>query len=143
MNCIFCEIAAGRAPAEVVYEDEHTLAFMDISPIHRGHTLVVPKAHAMDVFEIEPEQAAAVMRAAVKVARAMKAALRCDGVNLFQSNGPAAGQTVFHFHVHVLPRWDRDRTIALVRTYVPEEGDLRETADQIRQAMESGGLELT
>lgn len=135
MDCVFCSIAGGQIPAEIVYEDEATLAFMDIAPIHRGHTLVIPRKHATDVFEIAPDEAAAVMRTAVKVAGAVKAALGCDGVNLFQSNGSAAGQTVFHFHVHVLPRWNRDRTIALLRSYVPEEGDLPRTADQIRQAM--------
>ena len=136
MGCIFCEIVAGRVPAEIVFEDEATLAFMDIAPIHRGHTLVIPKKHATDVFEISPDDAAAVMQTAQKVAHAAKAALHCDGVNLFQSNGTAAGQTVFHFHVHVLPRWKGDRTIALLRSYSPEEGDLQRTADQIRQAME-------
>ena len=135
MGCIFCEIAAGRVPAEVVFEDEATLAFMDIAPIHRGHTLVIPKKHATDVFEISPDDAAAVMQTAQKVAHAVKAGLHCDGVNLFQSNGSAAGQTVFHFHVHVLPRWKGDRTITLLRSYSPEEGDLLRTADQIRQAM--------
>ena len=135
MGCIFCEIAAGRVRAEIVFEDEATLAFMDIAPIHRGHTLVIPKRHATDVFEIDPDDAAGVMRTALKVAHAVKAALQCDGVNLFQSNGSAAGQTVYHFHVHVLPRWKGDRTIALLRSYSPQEGDLQRTADQIRQVM--------
>lgn len=135
MGCVFCDIVAKRAQAHIVYEDETTLAFMDIMPIHEGHTLVVPKRHAADVFEIDPEDAVATMRTAVKVARAVKAAFGCDGVNIFQSNGPAAGQTVFHFHIHVLPRWAGDRSIALRREYVAGDGDLRQAAERIRRAI--------
>jgi len=136
MGCVFCDIIARRAPAHIVYEDEGTVAFMDIMPIHEGHTLVVPKAHAADAFEIDPGDAAAAMRAAVKVARAVKAAFGCDGVNIFQSNGPAAGQTVFHFHIHVLPRWAGDRSIALRREYLAGDADLQRAAERIRRAIE-------
>jgi len=135
MGCIFCEIVAGRAPAHIVYQDEATLAFMDILPIHEGHTLVVPKKHAVSALDIEPEQAAAVMRTALKVARAVKAAYNCDGINLFQASGSAAGQSVFHFHVHVLPRWNGDRTIQLRREYAASDEDLGRTADRIRSAL--------
>ncbi len=136
MGCVFCDIIARRAPAHIVYEDEATVAFMDIMPIHEGHTLVVPKTHAADAFEIDPEEAAAAMRTAVKVARAVKAAFGCDGVNIFQSNGPAAGQTVFHFHIHVLPRWAGDRSIALRREYFAGDADLQRAAERIRKAIE-------
>lgn len=135
MGCVFCDIIAGRAQAHIVYEDEATLAFMDIAPIHEGHTLVVPKKHATDVFEIDPEDAAATMRTAVRMARAVKAAFGCDGVNIFQSNGPAAGQSVFHFHMHVLPRWAGDRIIALRREYLAGDGDLRQAAERIRKTI--------
>lgn len=135
MGCVFCDIIARRAAAHIVYEDDATVAFMDIMPIHEGHTLVVPKTHVANVFEIDPEDAAAAMRTAVKVARAVKAAFGCDGVNIFQSNGPAAGQTVFHFHVHVLPRWVGDHSIALRREYVAGDGDLQHAAERIRRAM--------
>ncbi len=138
MGCVFCDIIARRAPAHIVYEDDATVAFMDIAPIHEGHTLVVPKTHAADVFEIDPEDAVAAMRTAVKVARAVKAAFGCDGVNIFQSNGPAAGQTVFHFHIHVLPRWAGDRSIALRREYFAGDEDLQQAAERIRRAV---GLE--
>jgi len=137
MGCVFCDIVARRVPAHIVYEDEATLAFMDIAPIHEGHTLVVPKTHAADVFEVNPEDAAAAMRTAVKVARAVKTAFGCDGVNIFQSNGPAAGQTVFHFHIHVLPRWAGDRSIALRREYFAGDGDLQRAAERIRQTIGS------
>ncbi|GAB4406045.1 MAG: HIT family protein [Anaerolineales bacterium] len=136
MGCVFCDIIARRAPAHIVYEDEATVAFMDIMPIHEGHTLVVPKTHAADAFEIDPQEAAAAMRTAVKVARAVKAAFGCDGVNIFQSNGPAAGQTVFHFHIHVLPRWAGDRSIALRREYFAGDADLQRAAERIRKAIE-------
>ncbi len=108
MDCIFCAIIEGRAPAEVIFEDEETMAFMDINPANPGHTLVVPKQHVRDIYELDEGAAAAVMRTAVRVARAIKAALQPDGLNLLQSNGRAGGQAVFHLHMHVIPRWYGD-----------------------------------
>ncbi|MFQ5811817.1 MAG: HIT family protein [Anaerolineae bacterium] len=108
MDCIFCAIAEGKAPAEVVFEDEETLAFMDINPANPGHTLVIPKRHVRDIYELDEETAAAVMKAAVQVAGAIKKALQPDGMNLVQSNERAGGQDVFHFHIHVIPRWYDD-----------------------------------
>lgn len=108
MDCIFCAIVEGRAPAEVVFEDEQTIAFMDINPANPGHTLVVPKQHVRDIYELDEETAAAVMRTAARVARAIRAALEPEGLNLLQSNGRAGGQAVFHFHMHVIPRWYGD-----------------------------------
>ena len=123
--CVFCAIVAGQAPAEVVYEDDHTLAFLDIYPANRGHVLVASKRHARDIFEIPEEEAMWVMRAVVRVARAVDKALQPDGLNLIQANRPAAMQTVPHFHVHVSPRWWDDglkpiwrRQIGLGRTTV-------------------------
>jgi histidine triad (HIT) family protein len=139
MSCVFCDIAARRATAHIVYEDEETLAFLDRFPIHEGHTLVIPKKHATDAFDVEPEQAARTMRTAVRVARAVKAVTQCDGVNLFQSNGAAAGQSVFHFHIHVLPRWIGDRTITLHREYTPLEGSFERVAAKIREIAQSVG----
>ena len=108
MDCIFCAIAEGRAPADVVFEDGETLAFMDINPANPGHTLIIPKRHVRDIYELDGETAAAVMRTTVKVARAVKKALQPDGMNLVQSNERAGGQDVFHFHIHVIPRWYGD-----------------------------------
>jgi len=107
-GCIFCAIVEGQAPAEVVFEDEETLAFMDINPANPGHTLVIPKGHIQDIYGMDEETAAAVMRAAVRVARAIKRALQPDGMNLVQSNERAGGQDIFHFHIHVIPRWYGD-----------------------------------
>lgn len=111
MSCIFCQIIARESPAEVVYEDDLTLAFLDINPVATGHTLVIPKRHVENVYELGDEDAAAVMRATVRVARAIKLALKPHGVNLLQSNERAAGQAVFHFHMHVVPRWHGDGLI--------------------------------
>ena len=134
-SCIFCAIVAGRAPAEVVYEDEHTLAFLDINPATQVHVLVVSKTHSRDIFDITEEDAGHVMRAAVRLSRAVDDALHPDGVNLIQANRRAAFQSVFHFHVHVIPRW-WDDGIAPPWKHEPGEPDvLRETAETIRGAM--------
>ncbi len=108
MECIFCDIVEGRAPAEVVFEDGETLAFMDINPANPGHTLVIPKRDVRDIYELAGETAAAVMKTTVRVARAIKKALQPDGMNLVQSNERAASQEIFHFHIHVIPRWYDD-----------------------------------
>lgn len=108
MDCIFCAIVEGRATAEVVFEDEETLAFMALHPANPGHTLVVPKKHVRNIYTLDEETGAAVVRTTVRVARAVKAALQPEGLSLLQTNEPAGGQSVFHFHVHVIPRWRGD-----------------------------------
>ena len=107
-DCLFCRIVARELPATVVDEDERTLAFMDISPATRGHALVVPRAHAADLLEVGDEDLAACARTARRVAGRARSALGADGVNLLNSCGAAAWQTVFHFHMHVIPRY-RDK----------------------------------
>lgn len=102
--CIFCEIVAGRAPKHAVHEDDRTLAFLNISPATRGHTLVVPKRHWRNLLDADPEDLAAVARSGQVVARRLRERLGCDGISVFQSNEPAGWQTVFHYHVHVVPR---------------------------------------
>jgi histidine triad (HIT) family protein len=106
--CIFCAIARGDAPARVVHEDERTLAFMDLFPLTRGHALVIPKVHSDSILDATADDAAAVMLTAQHVAQAATAAFAPDGLNLLQTNGAAAMQTVFHLHVHVLPRYVGD-----------------------------------
>jgi len=103
-DCIFCKIVAGTVPCFKLFEDAETLAFMDINPVHDGHSLVIPKAHYPTVFEIAPEAFAAASRTAIRVAKAVNQAMQPDGLNLIQANGPGAGQSVGHFHLHVLPR---------------------------------------
>jgi histidine triad (HIT) family protein len=124
-NCLFCKILAGDVPSQRVDEDEHTVAFMDISPATRGHALVVPRRHARDLLEIEPDDLAATFRAAQRLAARAVPAFGADGVNLQNSCGAAAWQTVFHFHVHVIPRYEGD---PLKLPWVPTPGDPDEIA---------------
>jgi histidine triad (HIT) family protein len=119
-DCLFCKIVAGELPAERVDEDAHTIAFMDISPATRGHALVIPRRHARDLLEIEPDELAVTMRAAQRLAARAVPALAADGVNLQNACGAAAWQTVFHFHVHVIPRYVGD---SLRLPWVPTPGD--------------------
>ena len=103
-DCIFCKIARGEAPAHRVYEDERTLAFMDIFPVTDGHTLVITKDHFENVFETDEDALAAVARTSHRLAAAIRSELAPDGLMVFQLNGAAAGQTVFHYHAHLVPR---------------------------------------
>jgi histidine triad (HIT) family protein len=124
-DCIFCSIVAGDAPATIVDEDEHTVAFMDIHPWTRGHLLVIPREHHTDIREIPEDTLAHTMNAAKRLAGRAVAKLDADGVNLLNSMGRAAWQTVFHFHVHVIPRYDTD---PLRLPWVPGPGDRDEIA---------------
>ena len=103
-SCIFCQIVRGAAPAFKVYEDAHVLVFMDIFPVTDGHTLVVTKTHCTDLFDASPPLLQAVMVAAKRVAHALRDVVHPDGLMVFQLNGAAAGQTVFHYHMHLMPR---------------------------------------
>ena len=107
-QCIFCRLVAGEIPASTVYEDEQTIAFLDIGQVNPGHVLVAVKRHAATLLDLTPEEGAAVMRTAQRVAKAIQAAFDPPGLNLFQANGVAGNQTVFHFHLHVLPRHSDD-----------------------------------
>lgn len=109
MDCLFCKIVAGDIPAHKVYEDEHTLAFLDIMPSGRGHTLVIPKQHATEIDDISPESLSVTILAAQTVARTLRTKLKADGLNVFQNNGAAAGQEIGHYHLHLLPRWAGQR----------------------------------
>ena len=129
-DCIFCKIVAGELPATKIDEDERTIAFMDINPGTRGHALVIPREHARDLLEIDPDDLAAVARMAQRVARRMPAALGTEGINLINSCGAAAWQTVFHFHLHVLPRY-ADDTVRLPWT----PGDGKEGHDEAAEAL--------
>lgn len=134
MDCIFCRIITGEIPSHKVYEDDETLAFLDINPATRGHTLVIPKQHAADLFEITPESAGAVTRTTQRVVQIMRKALQPDGVNVLQNNGPASGQVVFHYHVHVIPRWDGDRALGMWRPGATDHAALSALATELRSA---------
>ena len=124
-DCLFCRIVAGELPATVVDEDARTFAFMDINPATRGHALVIPRGHARDLHEISAEDLQAVAAAAQRLAGRMRERLGADGVNLINSCGSAAWQTVFHFHMHVVPRYVGD---PLELPWVPAPGDKDEIA---------------
>ena len=108
MDCIFCKIIAGEIPCFKIYEDDDTLAFMDINPANEGHALVIPKEHSADVYAVSDAAISSSVIAAKNVAIAIQKTLRPDGINLLQCNGPAAAQSVLHFHLHVLPRREGD-----------------------------------
>jgi histidine triad (HIT) family protein len=131
-DCLFCKIVAGEIPSQRIDEDERTVAFMDISPATRGHALVIPRRHAANLLEIEAEDLAATVAAAQRLARTAVERLGADGVNLLNSCGSAAWQTVFHFHIHVIPRYEDD---PLRLPWTPSPGDSDEiaaTADALR-----------
>jgi histidine triad (HIT) family protein len=126
-DCLFCKIVAGEVPATIVAEDERTVAFMDINPATRGHALVVPRTHARDLIDVDGDDLAAVAQAGQRLAATMSERLGADGVNLLNSCGAAAWQTVFHFHLHVIPRYEDD---PLRLPWVPGPGD----SDEIQAA---------
>ncbi len=107
-DCIFCKIAGGIIPANALYEDDDFKVIFDLGPASKGHVLILPKEHFDNVFEMTDEYAAKVFVLAKKVATAIKKTFNCDGVNILQNNGVAAGQTVFHFHMHIIPRYEGD-----------------------------------
>ena len=132
-DCIFCKILAGELPAQFVDEDDRTVAFMDIAPATRGHALVIPRTHTVDLASIAAEDLQAVALAAQRLAARMTERLGADGVNLLNACGAAAWQTVFHFHVHVIPRYEHD---PLSLPWVPGPGDPEQIA---AAAQELGG----
>lgn len=107
-NCIFCKIANGEIPAATLYEDEDFRVILDLGPASKGHALILPKTHAANIYEMSDELAAKAMVLAKKMATVMTETLKCDGFNIVQNNGEPAGQTVFHFHMHLIPRYKND-----------------------------------
>jgi histidine triad (HIT) family protein len=133
--CIFCAIARGDAPSRVVHEDARTLAFMDLFPLTRGHALVVPKVHSEGILDADPADAAAVMLTSQRVAQAAMRAFAPDGLNLLQTNGAAAMQTVFHLHVHVLPRYVGDSFKVTFDRRMGTDEELDDSAASLRGAL--------
>jgi len=134
-ECIFCEIVAGRAPCHRVYEDDLVLGFMDAFPVAPGHTLVIPKKHAENLFEIPAECLAAVSRTSQALALGVRKALDPDGVMVMQLNGAAAGQTVFHYHSHLIPRAEGS-ALSLHPRIPGNAEDLESMASKIRSALD-------
>ena len=134
-NCIFCKIAGGEIPSSTVYEDEDFRVILDLGPASKGHALILPKQHYKDLCELDEAIAAKVMPLAAKIGKAMKKSLGCAGFNVVQNNGTEAGQTVFHFHMHVIPRYEGGPTIV---SWTPGKEDpegLAETAAKIKSAL--------
>lgn len=125
-NCIFCKLANGTIPTTTIFEDAYLKAIMDISPANKGHVIIIPKSHAADIFDLEDEFVSRAFLLAKKLAVVIKEVTGCDGINILQNNGSAAGQTVFHFHAHVVPRFKNDEiTIAWKQqAYKDGEADL-------------------
>jgi histidine triad (HIT) family protein len=131
-DCIFCKILRGELPGQVVDEDEHTVAFMDINPWTRGHAVVIPRRHAKNLYEIDDEELARTAVAAKRLALKMRDNLDCDGINLINSCEPAAWQTIFHLHIHVIPRYDDDPLQLPTRPQPAEPEELAQVAAEIR-----------
>ena len=135
-DCVFCNIVNGRIPSIKVYEDGLTLAFMDIGAVNPGHVLVAVKPHIENIFGLDDALAAAVFQTAAHVARALKIAYSPEGVTLYQANGSAAGQTVYHFHLHLVPRYDKDGMDLTWPVKNPPREQLQANAAKIRAALE-------
>ena len=134
-DCIFCKIANGEIPSSTVYEDEDFRVILDLGPASKGHALILPKEHFKDVCELDAKTAAKVLPLGAKIGAAMKQSLGCAGFNLVQNNGEAAGQTVFHFHVHIIPRYENGPSIVTWRPGEETPEGMAETAEKIKAAL--------
>lgn len=122
-DCIFCKIANGEIPSATVYEDSVCRVILDVNPANKGHALIIPKEHFDNIYSIDAETAAKIFTIATEVAKAQKAELNPDGLNILQNNGEVAGQTVFHFHMHLVPRYIKDN---VTMTWIPGKADTEE-----------------
>ena len=134
-DCIFCKIAAGEIPSATVYEDDDFRAILDLGPAAKGHTLVIPKSHSDNLLSVEPDTAAKALKVISKTANAIKEALGCDGINVVQNNGEAAGQTVMHLHFHIIPRYRNDSVNIGWQPMKPSNEELAATAALIKEKM--------
>jgi histidine triad (HIT) family protein len=134
-ECVFCRIVARQIPATVVHEDDQTLAFMDLGQVNPGHVLVAVKKHAENLYALDDAQAGAVLRAAARVARAIRDAFQPEGLSVYQANGSAAGQTVLHYHVHLVPRHAGDGMALSWPVKNPPREKLEAYAARIRQSL--------
>ena len=134
-NCIFCKIIDGRIPSTVVYEDADFKAIMDISPAAKGHVLILPKKHCADLLSIDPDVASKALIIASKIANAQKKAFNCDGINLLQNSGEAAWQSVFHLHIHLIPRYKDDKVMIPWEHLSYADGEAEEYAAKIRACL--------
>ncbi len=134
-ECIFCKIIAGEIPSIKLYEDEKTIAFLDIYPIAKGHTLIIPKNHSATLYDISIEDAEAVGATVSRVAKAVKKVLKCDGVNVYQGNERVAMQEIFHVHFHVIPRFENDGIVLIAQKSELKEDP--EITSKLKEALKS------
>lgn len=136
-DCIFCRIIARVEPAQILYENKDAISILDIHPIHFGHSLVIPKCHCAEFVDLPPDSFHGIMTALSEVSRAMVSALRPDGFNIFSNNGGLAGQSVFHFHFHITPRYRDDNIKLVLELKHYSDGELASYADRIRASLYS------
>lgn len=132
-SCIFCKLASGEFSSATVYEDDLFRAILDISPAAKGHTLLLPKTHAVNLFELDELEVSKALLVAKKLAAAIQKTLQCDGINILQNNGTAAGQSVFHFHIHLIPRYEEDGVTIPWKSLSYSDGEAFELANKIHQ----------
>ena len=137
-DCVFCKIRDGAIPSKKIYEDDATLAFMDINPLNPGHCLVVTKSHAATIWDAEVADLQAAIATAQKIAIALVAAVKPDGLNMLQANGAAAFQSVSHFHLHLIPRWVRDGKGFDWKLVPGDRAQIATVGDRVRAALEEG-----
>ncbi len=134
-DCIFCKIANGEIPSSTIYEDDMFRVILDLSPATKGHALIIPKNHMANIFEMDESTAGKAFVLASRIAKAMKEALHCDGLNIVQNNGEIAGQTVFHFHMHIIPRYEGDNQNINWVPGTSEADERNAVAEQIKIAL--------
>ena len=132
-DCIFCRIVAKQIPSEILYENEHAVGILDINPIHYGHSLIIPRQHCRDFLDLPTQTFPSVLEAANVVAHAMVKGLKLEGFNLFSNNGKIAGQSVFHFHLHITPRYEGDNIKFVLELKKYRNGEMEEYAKLIKQ----------
>ena len=135
-NCIFCKIANGEIPANTLFENDMFKVILDLAPASRGHALIIPKDHGNDIFDLDDKIVGEALILAKKIGNVMMKEFDCDGLNVLQNNGEAAGQTVFHFHVHLIPRYKEEKKILTWFQGTPGENELEQLSEKIRQAIQ-------
>jgi histidine triad (HIT) family protein len=131
-DCIFCKIVSGEIPSYKIDEDDKTIAFMDINPWTRGHALVIPKEHSRNIYDVDPDDLAAIHKTGQRVAKRMRDRLNCEGINTLQSSEPVAMQTIFHTHVHVIPRYSDDGLRLPAHPQPADQEELAALAEELR-----------
>ena len=134
-DCVFCKIVNGDIPSNTIYENSEFKVIMDISPATKGHVLVLPKEHFKDIYDIDAETAGKLFQLAAVVARALKEVLHCDGLNIIQNNGEIAGQTIFHFHMHLIPRYEGDDVTVKWKEHSMDAEEMDQLRKDIRKAL--------